>query len=570
MAENFLELKTINELTPYSFYIPSYQRGYRWTKQQVTDLLEDIKDFVPQPVDNQEEKTWYCLQPIVVKKLNNNHYEVIDGQQRLTTIYLILHYINQGYVKDRQKPNFSLDYETRKDTAEFLKNPAEERDDNIDYCYISKAYKVITEWFEELEKNDLDFSLTEFETNFRKHTKVVWYETFEDNPISIFTRLNIGKISLTNSELIKALFLNTSNYSKEATEERIRLRQIEIATEWDEIEYGLQNDKLWYFLTNEEKKENRIELIFKLIANEKDTAIDPYATFRFFSNKMKSQTEQIINSTWKEIKSYYQRFNEWYNERDLYHKIGFILYAGLSTLSKLYEYSSNMKKSDFKEKIENIIKDKYKNLNLKDLQYEDKNVVSVLLLYNILTMLQNNNDDSYFPFNLFKEYRWNVEHIASVKDTMPEEKDRERWISDVLPYIDETIQGGTELILKIKNFSNIKNEEEFKILFSEIINHFNYHMDNECDVNGLPNLALLDEATNKGYKNAVFPIKRKTIIDRDKSGVFIPLCTKNVFLKYFSDYPPRISFWTKDDREKYEDDLNRVLSQYVGLEVKVD
>ena len=101
-------------------------------------------------------------------------------------------------------------------------------------------------------------------------------------------------------------------------------------------------------------------------------------------------------------------------------------------------------------------------------------------------------------------------------------------------------------------------------LFEAIIDHFNQYIVPE-DVNGISNLALLDESTNKSYKNAVFPLKRKTIIDLDKSGEFIPLCTKNVFLKYFSDYPPKISFWTQDDRDKYEEDLKRVLSEYLEV-----
>lgn len=85
------------------------------------------------------------------------------------------------------------------------------------------------------------------------------------------------------------------------------------------------------------------------------------------------------------------------------------------------------------------------------------------------------------------------------------------------------------------------------------------------DMDELSNLALLDEKTNRGYKNAVFPVKRKYIIERDKSGGFVPICTKNTFLKYFSDYPPKISFWTQDDREKYEQDLIRVLSPYMEV-----
>ena len=101
--ENSLELKTINELSEYKFMIPAYQRGYRWTTQEVTDLLNDVHEFIPKQIDDSSEKTWYCLQPIVLKLIDNENYEVIDGQQRLTTIFLILHYLNQDFIEKRRE-----------------------------------------------------------------------------------------------------------------------------------------------------------------------------------------------------------------------------------------------------------------------------------------------------------------------------------------------------------------------------------------------------------------------------------------------------------------------------------
>ena len=47
-----IELKSINDLLGMKFFIPSYQRGYRWTKLQVEPLLNDINDFEPQPKNN--------------------------------------------------------------------------------------------------------------------------------------------------------------------------------------------------------------------------------------------------------------------------------------------------------------------------------------------------------------------------------------------------------------------------------------------------------------------------------------------------------------------------------------
>ena len=88
-------LKPVAELLDgeHNFHIPSYQRGYRWDKKQVEDLLKDIWDFAR---DDEKKKTdFYCLQPIVVKEQDNN-WIVIDGQQRLTTLLLILNFIKNG------------------------------------------------------------------------------------------------------------------------------------------------------------------------------------------------------------------------------------------------------------------------------------------------------------------------------------------------------------------------------------------------------------------------------------------------------------------------------------------
>jgi uncharacterized protein with ParB-like and HNH nuclease domain len=132
--ENILELKTINELQECKFFIPSYQRGYRWSMKEVNDLLNDVSEFRPRQVGDTDEKSWYCLQPIVVKKLPNEQYEVIDGQQRLTSIYLILHYLNQIYTIENRSPLFDLNYQTRNNSSTFLK----EFDEKL---IISEAYK---------------------------------------------------------------------------------------------------------------------------------------------------------------------------------------------------------------------------------------------------------------------------------------------------------------------------------------------------------------------------------------------------------------------------------------------
>lgn len=551
--ENILELKTLNELQEFSFFIPAYQRGYRWSPKEVVDLLDDISEFAPKQVGDSNDKTWYCLQPIVVRKKLDEHYEVIDGQQRLTTIYLILFYLNQIYTEENRSKLFDLTYETRKNSTEFLKHLKKKSisDENVDYFFISSAYDAVCDWF-----NKPNFNRTDFESKFKFNTKVIWYESSEDNSIAIFTRINIGKIPLTNAELIKALFLNSSNF--EDKYDKIRLKQLEIATEWDFIEHSLQNDKFWFFLNGNKISINRIEFIFDLMNDEVDSS-DNYSTFRYFNKKFISNNQQTIEENWSEIKKYHQRFNEWFEERDLYHKIGYLISVNSITIKELYAESTSLTKSEFRNYLNNKIKTSLNKVSLENLHYGDKNVKKVLLLYNVLTMLNNENDNSYFPYEIFKNQKWDIEHITSVTDSIPLNKSQ--WLKDAIVYIDITDAKGKKLKKEATEFKS-NDEVEFEKLFKKIVEHFNSELKDE-DINDISNLTLLDSETNRGYKNAVFPLKRKTIIDREKNGTFIPICTKNVFLKYFTEYPPKISFWTQEDRDKYYIDLESVLSKYI-------
>lgn len=561
--ENKLELKTIHELCSLNFHIPSYQRGYRWKEYEVMDLLNDIFEFRPKQIGNTDNKTWYCLQPIVVKEFQKEEslFEVIDGQQRLTTIYLILHYLNQDFKVERQDKLFSIKYETRETSQCFLENICsniDQKEYNIDYFYIISAYETITKWFEEKETS-LTFDKNEFRSKFKFHSKIIWYQSYEENPIDIFTRINIGKIPLTNAELIKALFLNCSNFDSSESE-KIRQRQFEIANEWDQIENSLQNDKFWFFLSKKPITTNRIEIIFNLMNKEKDET-DAYSTFRYFAKKLNNHNS-TLESIWLEIKHIFQRFTEWFSERELYHKIGYLLYVDAISINKLLELSLSLSKNRFKNKLDFEIEKNLKGINLEDLQYGDKEVKSVLLLYNILTMLKSTKDNSYFPFDLFKIEKWDIEHISSIKDKQPDKDDRNNWLKDAINFIDIQ-EGDGQVLMRKAKICICRNDQEFTELFEDIVAHFNSKV-TEGDLNDITNLTLLDSKTNRGYKNAVFPLKRKTIIEKDKQGVFIPLCTKNVFLKYFSEYPPKISFWTNDDRNNYRKDLTETLSKYIS------
>lgn len=578
--------KAIGELLDFNFFIPSYQRGYRWSERQIEDLLEDINAFIPTQIEKSDKKTWYCLQPVVVKEcvertkiendLQGTWYEVIDGQQRLTSIFLIIHYANEMWVGKQKVPEFQLKYETRENSFQFLKQQEinELKDEveidyeNIDYYHISKAYNKIHNWVKNFKNTyQKDFDNNDFQSKLKSYSKVIWYEIeVEKDAIEIFTRINMGKIPLTNAELIKALFLNSSNFPNSESEE-IRLRQLEIASEWDRIEYSLQNEELWYFINNSDNElPTRIEYVFNIMKNIEgiQNGNDQFSTFRFFSEKFKSNTKDEIDNNWKEIKRIFQTIEEWFSDRELYHKVGFLITSGENLTDLLIDVKSSQK-NDFKKLLDLKISEKIECDNLEGLEYGDGRIKNILLLHNIHTMLANKNETSRFPFDRFKKENWDIEHIHAIATEMPKNKQhRIDWLNNSKEYIneDETLTASISEFVNLYDEKIKENPEGFDELSNRVLEYYSKKSNIETDINDLSNLVLLDSGTNRSYKNAVFPAKRKTIINKEIEGTFIPVCTKNVFLKYYTPDPEQMTFWDEKDRTAYLDVIKNVVYSF--------
>ncbi|MFW5871941.1 MAG: DUF262 domain-containing protein [bacterium] len=619
---NKIELKSISELSGMKFFIPDYQRGYRWTKELVNDLLNDIDEFI-----RKKQGGFYCIQPLVVKKniikseeyceklkelchednnlidsteklLNDySQWEVIDGQQRLTTILILLKYL----CSDKEN-KYSIEYETRKDSSSFLeKIDQNQKGNNIDYHHICEANLKISKWFEGKENYKKEFLET-----LLKNVKFIWYESVNENPIKVFTRLNIGKISLTNSELIKALFLNRSNF-KTSDFQRIRLQQQEIAGEWDKIEYRLQSDEFWLFLNEKGyDKPTRIDFILDLICEKnkleliekefKTIGNDDNRTFRYFYAWFKKEEKPNIIECWGKIKTIFQTFNEWFNDLELYHYIGFLVEQGDKTTKILDKWEEEDTKQQF---VQDYIKDRIKNKieRCSDLEQEYDSEGNpkktqcrpLLLLHNIQTVINQGKEliknEKYklpvfykFPFHLFKNEVWNIEHIDSNTDnSLEDEKEQKEWLKAA--YIGVSNE---ELKGKIKSFINQEEEAKptFEKLQEEITNSSEDSKLNDEDKNKIWNFCLLDESTNKSYGNSIFSAKRRAIIGKDQgkkiwvddelntnedSGqiAFIPPCTKNAFMKYYNASTNNLRVWNKEDAQAYKANIKDVLKEFL-------
>jgi len=447
------------------FYIPSYQRGYRW-KEEVLMLLNDM-DEIP---EGQE----YRLQPVVVKNTGEKKYELIDGQQRLTTILLIFNYIKRFLPKNQVR--FSIYYEIRKNSHNFLQSVDFENlnviPQNIDEDFLLDASKIISRWFNE-KGDDTQQTQTaiDLNTKLNKRISVIWYEVnTEEDSTSLFTRLNIGRIPLTNAELVKALFLSRNNGIKDR-------EQFEIATQWDIIEKELHNDNLWYFITNDDARQyaTRIDLIFNLMAKKQKDERDKFFTFFHFSDEIKSKDKSVI---WTDIQRYFQKLKEWFEDNDLYHKIGYLIATADIRLQELIDNSLRVTKTDFQKSLDELIA---KNINFKkdycDLSYENdyNDIKTILLLYNVETTRQKQDESMRFSFSKFKdkEQNWSLEHIHAQQSQGLNKK--EQWVEWLRLHKDSLLSMNTDenavLIQKIEDAEKDEKltREQFTILFDEVI-----------------------------------------------------------------------------------------------------
>ena len=573
MAEIRLETRLVGDITG-EFYVPSYQRGYRWGKDEVNRLLDDIYSLNEQ----NDQKKNYCLQPIVVRKREDESYELIDGQQRLTTLYLIYKFMfaqAQGFLSDAK---FRLSYETREKSKEFLENiDLSLKDDNVDFWFISEAYETIREWFS--CKSNFAAAAMHINAFLSERVRIIWYEVgHEVDAISLFARLNIGKIALTSAELVKAMFL-----SRDENENMSRRKQEEISLQWDNIERDLHDDSLWYFLTNKEGKtyQTRIDLLLDLMANkEADVFNDKYYTFFKFDEMRHNQPLDLV---WRNIRDTFLILKDWYENHELYHKVGYLISSNAQTISAIYNESKTKKKHEFIETLDNMIRDSIKiEKNYAELDYQksaDANKISnLLLLFNVESVRQAGEQTQWFPFDKIKfdkdqKISWSLEHIhAQQSEGLKTLDEWKEWLNLHIESVKSIVGKEDPLYLQAEAAINKKtlDRAEFESLQFRIIQMLSVAGSGEY-LHTISNLALLNCGDNAALSNSTFDAKRNTIIQMDKEGKFIPFCTRMVFFKYYTPSENnQLHFWGQPDRIAYVQNINRVLKQYLPEEIIIE
>ncbi|WP_432749469.1 DUF262 domain-containing protein [Paenibacillus amylolyticus] len=356
---NDLDYISVKDLMRFSFIVPSYQRGYRWGSDQVAQLIDDIYE---------EQNKKYYLQPLVISNVASTElkWNVIDGQQRLTTIFIIIGALN--YLNSKDPGNtihdlsltMHLEYESRKSSAIFLRFLTEYKNftdlpvEALNQERLWETFKCYT--IEgNVEKNlDFDYMLDAFCTSVNKVKKLlgenrfnnlidlkqrllnecafIWYpinSTENDkrnSEITQFSKINMGKIELTDAELIKAEIMNPTRINNELERNKIKEKQFAISEVWYSIENELRKPDFWAFVPHENQysinnhSRTRIDVLFEylLLENELELkgGLDRYIEKLSvsFEYSLFTRVQRLLNNdtTWGKIVDIFEQLKELY------------------------------------------------------------------------------------------------------------------------------------------------------------------------------------------------------------------------------------------------------------------
>ena len=305
--------------------MPAYQRGYRWEEDDVLRLLSDIEDS-----REKDDKADYTLQPIVVRRhrveesqgqvVSRERWELIDGQQRLTTLYLIFLVMkDKGWKKS--PPPYSLYYETRKRWNNFKTDILDKAGSNIDFHHLAKAYHCIAEWFQKFgNETAVEKKSSQFFIYLCEHVKVIWYEPLaigslspaeaEQEAIALFTRLNVGRIPLTDAELVKAQLLMAVKKPDDP------VRAHELAAQWEGIERDLQRPDVWAFISSLDDDASaiaystRIGLLLDTLADKGKPPKKKRMRYQTFET-LRSDIERDPNAFWNNVTALHAQIIGW-------------------------------------------------------------------------------------------------------------------------------------------------------------------------------------------------------------------------------------------------------------------
>lgn len=491
-----------------NFYIPSYQRGYRWKSRQVCQLIDDINAFTPT-----ESTPFYFLQALAVAKdTENNRVNVVDGQQRLTTLKLIL---------GEESGELPIDY-------------AREANQALDKYFMNMAKDVIEEKLVKIGPE----RRTEFCKKIKECCKFLYYEVEKAKELSTFNDLNSGKIPAKDSELVKCVMLTLGN---DETSNVTKAR----ADEWDDIERMLNNNSFFSFITprNTWKEDDGMTVLLRYAGliptkTEQEEEVFPFLTRILDELKTKSRV-----TIWKMIYSAFYRLSEWYNDPLMYHAFGAVVHQRnnkdikpktrkeiLDAIEKMAEYKPKEDKNDYSNWGEDLF--------------------NYLLLSNVAFCWKR--WPYRYSFEMHRQVEaWSIEHIFARNQKNLDEKELAEWLcendseSAFNEYRTECDKGKGDDWLSKKLGSRYPSTED----------------------NSVKNLALLPKNANSSLNNKLFEGKREAVSKwacDSWTDYWAPPVTEAVFMKSLPGLKMTLPYWSEEkDKDSYIKSMSINIASFI-------
>lgn len=556
-----------------TYSIPPYQRGYKWDTKDIERLLKDINEFSP----NEDLNLFYCLQNItLVESQDSKTFNVVDGQQRLTTLTVILSYLNEY-----ELINEKLQYNVRKETEEFLKEyifkPNELKNiqnweqflentsikgkdyDYQDVFYLFNAYKAIQTWFETYPN-----SVTAMKDKILNHVKLIVNLPKNIEEQELFENLNGKRVPLDGADLIRALII-TRVAKKEIGDIDDSIKQNVLINE-RRVKIGLMLDRINHWWADENKKnyfhqftkESKVPDEESISFNDVTYPInhlyklyvlaygEGVLDMEFFEKKV------IEDGFLDELQLLQRTMENWCNDKELYHLILFTsIYARekikeepvlsfkelLHQWKKLYrkDFIRFLKKriastevfNDLINQTERCKEENEKTAFLEN--WYDNKLITVSVLLDIISILSSNS--TCLPARHFKAYKEDLEHIFPQTPVGDRIKDKIKQTQILKEYIDIINQSLSEEE-KI-NINDCDIDWENQNWKDDIKFRINNRIEKVIPVNSLGNMCVLHESVNRGYGNDFFLEKRIDIMRKSQEGFFIRPHVYDAFNKIF-------------------------------------
>jgi len=498
-----------------NFIIPSYQRQYVWNEENIKELLQDLYEA---SVENKGQNE-YFLGSLVCQEVGDS-LEVLDGQQRLTTLFLIFHsmrniFIGESKNKDfydaldkflHQKENEALDqveknrfdYTIRKDVKNLFDKLAKnesindfEFKSNISIENVINNLKVANDFF---QKKEVD--VIPYYKYLTKKVKIITIKTEDlDNAFRIFSVLNNRGIQLQNADLIKADNIGAISVND---------KKIEYSAKWEDLENYFEGDF------------DRYLSLVRLILLKEKAKFNLYSEYKNYFEKNKNVKGINFIDKLEIFKDVYDRLIK-FNDSSVSNKtknlITIMNYLPHNDwISVLLSYSSKFKNDMIDEFVE-----------IFDFKVSTDNIIGYDITTKIRSVatLLNEIDDSKSASELLNNeesvlYDIDYDELRHALNQKIYRKRVSKYIMLKIEYISRNNHD-----VQIGNFKKLSIEHVFPQK-PKNINDWDFEnlVELEINRNKIGNLVLLNSSKNSSLSNSSFNVKCDRYLSNKSIDIF--------------------------------------------------